>query len=129
MILFLFLIINLDSIIEWWFTDTHKMLNLKIYPVFPIGRPMAIPFVTSLTTESKILNETDIVDASILLRHVNIDDSGTYSCIIRPINFDRILTIEEILSKEDSQIPILQYQIHFKGNSFNKKSISLFYCF
>ena len=90
-------------------------MKIKIYPVFPPVRPTVLRFVTGVTSLAKNSNETDILDASILLRNVNIDDSGTYRCLIRPWATDPFEQIENLLFNDDSNIGSLEYQVHFAG--------------
>ncbi len=91
------------------------MINIKIYPVYPPVRPTVLRFVTSLTPYSKNLNETDILDVSILLRYVNVDDSGIYRCVIRPYPIDPLEKIEDILSRDDPNAVSLNYQVQLTG--------------
>lgn len=105
------------AVVEWWYVDPQNLINIKIYPVFPAVRPTVLRFVTSLPTSSKSLNESDVVDASILLRHVNIDDSGTYRCVIRPWTSDPLANLEEILFNDDSDLVALAYQVQITGQS------------
>jgi len=105
-----------DATVEWWYTDPQKIVNIKIYPVYPPVRPAVLRFVTSLTPRSKTLNETDILDASILLRFVNVDDSGIYRCVIRPWTMNPLENIENILFADDSKAPTLNYDIQLTGS-------------
>jgi len=79
--------------------------------MYPPVRPIVLRFVTSLTSYSKNLNETDIIDSSILLRHVNVDDSGIYRCVIRPWSMDSAEQIENILNNDDSNTVSLSYNV------------------
>lgn len=88
---------------------------MKIYPVYPPVRPTVLRFVTSLTPQAKTSNETDILDASILLRYVNVDDSGIYRCVIRPWVIDPSEQTESILSSDDFDGVSLNYQIQLTG--------------
>jgi len=101
--------------VEWWYTDSQKLINIKIYPVFPPVRPTVLRFITSLSPQSKNSNETDILDASILLRHVNIDDSGLYRCVIRPWAMDPFEQMEDILTTDDSNVVSLKYDVRLTG--------------
>jgi len=103
------------STVEWWYTDAQNLINIKIYPVFPAVRPTVLRFITGLTPYSKNSNETDIIDASNLLRHVNVDDSGIYRCIIRPWIVDSINNIEDIINNADFDVPALSYQVQLTG--------------
>lgn len=105
----------LGAIVEWWYTDPQKAINIKIYPIFPAIRPTVLRFMTSLPLALKKLNETDILDASVLLRHANVDDSGTYRCIIRPWSTDPLANLQEILFNDDSSISSLNYQVEITG--------------
>jgi hypothetical protein len=91
------------------------LINFKIFPVLPAVRPTVLRFVTSLSSYSKKSHEADITDASILLRHVNVDDSGIYRCIIRPWTVDPINHIEATLFDNDFDAPSLSYQIQLTG--------------
>jgi len=91
------------------------LINTKIYPVYPLVRPTVLRFVTSLTPYSKNSNETDILDASILLQHVNVDDSGIYRCVIHPWTLDPSEQSENILSNDDLNTVSLNYQIQLTG--------------
>ncbi len=110
-----FLSLFQGSTVEWWYTDAQKTINIKIYPVFPPLRPTVLRFVTSLTSNSINSNETDVLDASILLRHVNVDDSGLYRCVIRPWTMNPYEQIEDIPLSSDSDVESLNYQIQLTG--------------
>jgi len=99
------------SSVEWWYTDTTKLITIKIYPVYPPVRPTVLRFVTSLRPYSKNSNETDILDASILLQYGNVDDSGIYRCVIRPWTLDPSEQVENLLSNDDSNMVSLNYQV------------------
>jgi len=99
------------STVEWWYTDAQKLVNIKIYPVYPPVRPTVLRFVTSNSHHVKNANETDVLDASILLRHVNVDDSGTYRCVIRPWSMDPSEQAENILTNDDTNAASLTYQV------------------
>ncbi|UJR13461.1 hypothetical protein I4U23_000475 [Adineta vaga] len=103
------------SIVEWWYSDPQKTMDIKIYPVYPPVRPTVLRFVTSLTPYSKNLNETDIIDASILLPYVNVDDSGIYRCVIRPIPTDPIEQMELLLIKDELKKTSLTYNLNLTG--------------
>jgi len=117
------------STVEWWYTDAQQSISNKIYPVFPAVRPTVLRFITSVSAISKNSNETDIIDASILLRHVNVDDSGVYRCIIRPWTMDPIKNIEDILNSADSDIPALIYKVHLTGPRLCQPSSGKLPCF
>jgi len=102
---------------------------IKIYPVYPAVRPTVLRFVTSLAPHSKHLNETDILDASILLRHVNVDDSGVYRCIIRPWTTNPIDLIEQSLPDDESTIQALNYKITLTGPRLCQSSPGGLPCF
>jgi hypothetical protein len=110
-----FLSLFQGSTVEWWYTDAQKTINIKIYPVFPPLRPTVLRFVTSLTSNSINSNETDVLDASILLRHVNVDDSGLYRCVIRPWTMNPYEQIEDTPLTSDSDVESLNYQIQLTG--------------
>jgi len=118
-----------DSTIEWWYQDIQKTINIKIYPVYPPVRPTVLRFITSTSPISKHSNETDIIDVSILLRHVNGDDSGIYRCFNRawtPPNMDNII---ENLSKKDSILPSLNYHVQLTGPRICQASLGTLPCF
>ncbi len=60
-------------------------------------------------------NETDILDVSILLRYVNVDDSGVYRCVIRPWTIDPFEQIENVPLTVDSDVETLNYQVQLTG--------------
>ncbi|CAF3636751.1 unnamed protein product [Adineta steineri] len=99
------------STIEWWYSDPQKLVNIKIYPVYPPVRPTALRFLSTLTPYSKNFNETDIIDATILLPYVNVDDSGIYRCVIRPWTIDPIERMENFLFADDSKSSSLYYNL------------------
>lgn len=118
-----------ESTIEWWYQDFQKTINIKIYPVFPPVRPTVLRFITSTSPVSKNSNETDIIDVSVLLRHVNVDDSGIYRCVIRawtPPNMDNV---EEHLSKEDAILPSLSYHVELTGPRTCQSGLGTLPCF
>jgi len=117
------------SSVEWWYTDSQKLVNIKIYPVYPPVRPTVLRFVTSLNPHSKDSNETDILDASILLRHVNVDDSGIYRCVIRSWAMDPLEQAENTLSNDDSNAPSLNYRIQLTGPRLCQLSTGALPCF
>lgn len=117
------------SIVEWWYNDPQKMIDIKIYPVYPPVRPTVLRFVTSLTPYSKNLNETDIIDASILLPYVNVDDSGTYRCVIRPWAMDPSEQVETIMFADDSKTSSLHYNLQLTGPRLCHASPGLLPCF
>ena len=104
-----------ESTIEWWYQDFQKLVNIKIYPVFPAVRPTVLRFITSTSPASKNSNETDIIDVSVLLRHVNVDDSGIYRCIIRPWTPTDMNNIDENLSESHSHLPAITYHVKLTG--------------
>ncbi len=104
------------SSVEWWYTDVTKSGIIKIYPIYPPVRPTVLRFVTSLTPSSKKLNATDILDASILLRYVNVDDSGVYRCVIRRWTADPLEQVENTLLPDDDPNAVsLSYQVQLTG--------------
>jgi hypothetical protein len=118
------------SVVEWWYMDVQKSISIKIYPVFPAVRPTVLRFTTTLLLDSMNVNETDIIDASILLRHVNVDDSGIYRCIIRPLIIDPTMNnVQDIFYNEDSNIPTLSYQVQLTGSRHCESSFSTLPCF
>jgi len=117
------------AIVEWWYTDPQKAINIKIYPIFPAIRPTVLRFMTSLPLALKKLNETDILDASVLLRHANVDDSGTYRCIIRPWSTDPLANLQEILFNDDSSISSLNYQVEITAPRLCQMTLGPLPCF
>lgn len=104
-----------ESTIEWWYQDFQKLINIKIYPVFPAVRPTVLRFITTTSPASKNSNETDIMDVSVLLRHVNVDDSGIYRCVIRPWAPTQVNDIDDNLSESHSHLPALAYHVKLTG--------------
>jgi len=105
------------------------MVNIKIYPVFPAVRPTALRFITSTSPFSKHSNETDIVDASILLRSVNVDDSGVYRCVIRPWSPLNINNMDFELANDDQIAPTLNYHVELTGPRLCQSSPGTLPCF
>jgi hypothetical protein len=117
------------STIEWWYQDFQKLVNFKIYPVFPAVRPSVLRFITSTSPTSKDSNETDIIDVSILLRNINVDDSGIYRCIIRPWTSSHTNNVEDNLSEEISNLSALSYHIELTGARLCQASLGALPCF
>ena len=113
----LLLILLTEVTVEWWYTDFEHSINIKIYPMFPIVRPTVLRFITNVPVNSKNANETDILDASVLLRNANIDDSGIYRCVIRP------WTAKLMKNRQDDDIdaykeaPTLTYHLELNGET------------
>jgi len=103
------------SIVEWWYSDPQNVVNIKIYPVYPPVRPTVLRFVTSLTPYSKNLNETDIIDVSVLLPYVNVDDSGIYRCVVRPLPTDPIEQMELSIFTDELKKTSLTYNVGLTG--------------
>ena len=84
--------------------------------------------MTSTSPSSKNSNESDIIDASILLRHVNVDDQGIYRCVIRPWTTDRSNNAEDELLEDNSKLSALTYHLELTGSleTFLLKNIDLF---
>lgn len=116
-----------DSLVEWWFVNRDKQYHLRIHPVFPAVRPIALRFLTSLSSEGKQLNETDVVDASILLRHINVDDSGLYVCLVRSLNTESYVEIDELL--QTNKYPMLRYQLEVNSARLCQMSPAALPCF
>ncbi|CAF0930925.1 unnamed protein product [Didymodactylos carnosus] len=69
-----------ESNIEWWWISKNS-LSLRIFPAYIQVRPTAQRFILNRT----ISNTSDVtVDMSIVLNHVNVDDSGLYRCVVVP---------------------------------------------
>lgn len=117
------------AIVEWWYTDRQKSVNIKIYPIFPAIRPTVLRFMTGLTLAMKKFNETDILDASVLLRYANVDDSGTFRCIIRPWSTDPLANLQEILFNDDSSITSLDYQVEITAPRLCQMTLGPLPCF
>ena len=114
-----FLLFFQDATIEWWYQDFQKTVSFKIYPVFPPVRPTAHRFMTSVLPTSQNANETDIIDVSILLRHINVDDKGIYRCVIRSWSSDRFRNMDDNPHKEVTYLPALTYHVHSTGSNRN----------
>ncbi|CAF1378787.1 unnamed protein product, partial [Didymodactylos carnosus] len=69
-----------DSSIEWWWINRNG-LSLRVFPAYAPVRPTVQRFIFNTTTSN--INDTTI-DMSIMLRHVNVDDSGVYRCVVVP---------------------------------------------
>lgn len=116
--------------IEWWYQDFQKTVNFKIYPVFPPVRPTALRFMTSVTPSSQNANETDIIDVSILLRHINVDDKGIYRCVIRSWTPDRFRNADDHPRiNEISHLPALTYHVHSTGPRLCQQNLGSLPCF
>lgn len=112
---FIFFKINSGSTVEWWYQDFADTIRIKIYPVFPAVRPTVLRFLTSLKPITKTSNETDISDASVMLRNVNIDDSGIYQCVIRPWSSEAETARDEKSYELTSDLPKLSYHVTLTG--------------
>ncbi|CAF2468890.1 unnamed protein product [Rotaria sp. Silwood2] len=88
----------------------QNSINIKIYPVYTPVRPTVLRFITSTVPYSTNFNETDITDVSILLRYVNIDDSGIYRCIIRPQLSSHKNNNEDNRLEENANLSALSYR-------------------
>ncbi|CAF1197909.1 unnamed protein product [Adineta ricciae] len=117
------------SLVEWWYTDNRRGVDTKIYPVYPPARPTVLRFVTSLTPYSKNLNETDIIDASILLPYINVDDSGTYYCIIRSLPVDPIEQMELLVINDELKKSALTYNVELTGARLCQSNPGTLPCF
>ncbi|CAF0778485.1 unnamed protein product [Rotaria sp. Silwood1] len=117
------------SIIEWWYQDFKKSIDIKIFPVYTYVRPTALRFITSAVPYSLNFTETDITDASILLRSVNIDDSGIYRCIIRPRASNHKNNNENNHLKEHTNLPALSYHIELTAPRLCQISLNQLPCF
>jgi len=73
--------------------------------------------------------KTDIMDVSILLRHVNVDDSGIYQCVIRPWTPKKPIHVDEDLSEDDSNLPSLSYHVELTGPRLCQSGLSALPCF
>jgi len=108
---------------------SKKTINIPIYPVFPPVRPTVLRFITSTSPTSKHGNETDIIDVSVLLRNVNVDDSGIYRCVIRgwtPSNTD---STRESLPKGDSSSTSLNYHVELTAPRICQAGMGTLPCF
>jgi hypothetical protein len=117
------------STVEWWYQDFQKIINIKVYPVFPAVRPTVLRFITSTSPISKNSNETDIIDVSVLLRHINVDDSGIYRCVIRPWTGSNMNNIDDILMEENSNLPSLSYHVELTAPRLCQTSLGSLPCF
>lgn len=79
--------------------------------------------MTSVVPTSQNANETDIVDVSVLLRHINVDDKGIYRCVIRSWGSDRLRNLDEIPHTEMTHLPALTYHVHSTGSNKNMEII------
>jgi hypothetical protein len=113
------------STVEWWYQDFQKTIDIKIYPVYPAVRPTVLRFITSVTPTSQISNATDIIDASVLLRHVNIDDSGIYRCVIRPWKSH----VQDNILEEIKGLPSINYHVQLTGPRLCQASLGALPCF
>jgi hypothetical protein len=57
------------------------------------------------------------MDVSVLLRHVNVDDSGIYRCVIRPWIADNANNMKDNTFDEDSDLSSLDYHVELTGLS------------
>ncbi|CAF3631623.1 unnamed protein product [Rotaria sordida] len=117
------------SIIEWWYQDFQNSSNIKIYPVYTIVRPTVVRFITSAVSYLTNSNETDIADVSILLRYVNIDDSGIYQCIIRPRSSNHKNNNEDNRLEENANLRALSYHVKLTAPRLCQISLSQLPCF
>jgi len=106
-----------------------KLVNIKIYPVFPPVRPTVLRFITSTSPVSKSSNETDIIDVSVLLRHVNVDDSGIYRCVIRPWVPSNMDDFGDNLSDDNLKLPSLNYHVELTGPRLCQTGLIALPCF
>ncbi|UJR33859.1 hypothetical protein I4U23_021280 [Adineta vaga] len=116
------------STVEWWYQDFQKKINIKIYPVYPAVRPTVVRFLTTDPLSLNV-NETDIIDVSILLRNVDIDDSGIYRCVVRPWTDDSVTSIDDILSENDELLPKLTYHVELSSPRLCQTNLERFPCF
>jgi hypothetical protein len=117
------------STVEWWYQDFQKLINIKIYPVFPAVRPTVLRFITSHSLTAKTSNETDIMDVSVLLRNVNIDDSGIYRCVVRPWTSTNTNNMYDSFLEDDSDLPVLTYHVELSGPRVCQTSFGALPCF
>ncbi|CAF2704636.1 unnamed protein product [Rotaria sp. Silwood2] len=99
-----------------YFFYFQNSINIKIYPVYTPVRPTVLRFITSTVPYSTNFNETDITDVSILLRYVNIDDSGIYRCIIRPQLSSHKNNNEDNRLEENANLSALSYRVELTGS-------------
>ncbi|CAF4434810.1 unnamed protein product [Rotaria sp. Silwood2] len=99
-----------------YFFYFQNSINIKIYPVYTPVRPTVLRFITSAVPYSTNFNETDITDVSILLRYVNIDDSGIYRCIIRPQLSSHKNNNEDNRLEENANLSALSYRVELTGS-------------
>jgi len=105
------------------------LINIKIYPVFPAIRPTVLRFITTASPVSKDRNETDVIDVSVLLRHVNLDDSGIYRCVIRPWTPSHMFNMEENLLEDSLNLPALKYHVSLSGPRLCHQGVAALPCF
>ncbi|CAF4007784.1 unnamed protein product [Rotaria sp. Silwood2] len=107
----------------------QNSINIKIYPVYTPVRPTVLRFITSTVPYSTNFNETDITDVSILLRYVNIDDSGIYRCIIRPQLSSHKNNNEDNRLEENANLSALSYRVELTAPRLCQISLSNLPCF
>jgi len=117
------------STVEWWYQDFADTIRIKIYPVFPAVRPTVLRFMTSLRPLAKTSNETDISDASVMLKNVNIDDSGIYQCVIRPWSSDAETARDEKSYELTSDLPKLSYHVTLTAPRLCQTTLGSLPCF
>ncbi|CAF1201736.1 unnamed protein product [Adineta ricciae] len=103
------------STVEWWYQDFQKKINIKIYPVYPAVRPTVLRFLTNVSPLVANSNETDILDVSVLLKNVDVDDSGVYRCVVRSWSDTPVPNIEQLLLDDDQTLPSLSYHVELSA--------------
>lgn len=117
------------STVEWWYQDFQKKVHIKIYPVYPAVRPTVLRFLTRTPSSSVAANETDIIDVSVLLRNVDVDDSGIYQCVVRPWSETPVSRIDETLPEDDPTVSTLSYHVELSGPRVCHSNFDLSPCF
>jgi hypothetical protein len=59
------------------------------------------------------------MDVSVLLRNVNVDDSGIYRCVVRPLTATNMNNMDDSFLEDDSDLPILTYHVELSGSYRN----------
>jgi hypothetical protein len=71
------------------------------------------------------------MDVSVLLRNVNVDDSGIYRCVVRPLTATNMNNMDDSFLEDDSDLPVLTYHVELSGlyRNLNEENKEFFFCF